>query len=129
VEKKEEGNKHWYYIRTKDSKERARKAKKRGGFDFSYIDKKYIKDANDNFYFCKWCGQVMYVHTLDRIKGEILMSCDNPKCVGNAELSDTWRRAKLKQMGFDPDRMLGPQKIITKHRTNQNWIDEKGYVY
>ena len=120
--------KHWHYIRAKNSKERARKAKEKGGFDFSYIDKKYIKDANDNFYFCKWCGQVMYQHTIHRSKGEILMSCDTSECIGNAELSETWRRTKLRQLGYQPDRILGPQKIITKFKTNQNWIDEIGRV-
>lgn len=117
-----------YNVRVRSSNDRARIAKNKGGFDFSYIDKKYIKDANNRFYFCKWCGQVMYQYDIDRNKGEILMSCESGDCVGNAELSETWRRAKLKQMGYDPDRMLGPEKIITKHKTNMNWIDEKGYV-
>lgn len=120
--------KDWHDIRVKNSDERARRAKKKGGFDFSYIDKKYIKDANNNFYFCKWCGQVMYQYSIDRDKGEIMMSCETSECIGNADLSETWRRTKLRSMGYDPDRILGAQKIITKHRTNQGWIDEIGRI-
>jgi len=31
-------------------------------------------------------------------------------------------------MGYEPNRLLGPQRIITKFKTNLNWIDEIGRV-
>jgi len=107
-------------------KDKANKAK--GDVDDSYLDKKFYKDTNGNFFPCKWCGTYMYIHDLHRRKRKILLSCYTDECIGNADLSDTWRKAKLKQMGYDPSRKLGPQKIITKHKTSFNFFDEKGYV-
>ncbi len=115
----------WENIRV-NLKKRANKAK--GDIDDSYLDKKFYRDTNGKFFPCKWCGEYMYIHDLNRKKRKILLSCTGDECLGNADLSESWRRAKLRQMGYDPDRMLGPQKIITKHKTSFNYFDEKGYV-
>jgi len=118
-------SKIWETIRV-NLKDRAKKAK--GDIDDAYLDKKFYRNINGKVYPCKWCGKNMYIHDLNRRKRKILLSCDTDPCIGNADTSETWRRAKLKQLGYDPDRMLGPQKIITKHRTSFNYFDEKGYV-
>jgi len=107
-------------------KDRAKKA--HGDIDDSYLDKKFYQDTNGKFFPCKWCGAYMYIHSVDRHKRKILLSCDTDECIGNAELDETWRRAKLRQMGYDPDRILGPQKIITKSKTSYNYFDEIGRV-
>ena len=115
----------WENIRV-NLKDRAKKAK--GDVDDAYLDKKFYRDTDGKVFPCKWCGQLMYCHSLDRKKRKILLSCSKDDCVGNADLDETWRRAKLRKMGYDPDRVLGPQKIITKHKTRFNYFDEKGYV-
>ena len=115
----------WENIRV-NLKDRAKKAK--GDIDDSYLDKKFYRDTDGKYFPCKWCGKYMYIHSLDRRKRKILLSCETDDCIGNAELSDSWKRAKLKQLGYDPSRMLGAQKIITKHKTSYNYFDEKGFV-
>jgi hypothetical protein len=115
----------WESVRV-NLKDRAKKAK--GMIDDSYFDKKFFRDTDGKVFPCKWCGRKMYLHSLDRNKRKFLLSCDKDDCVGNAELDEGWRRAKLRQMGYDPDRMLGPQKVITKHKIRYNYFDEKGYV-
>jgi len=115
----------WEDVRV-DLKAQAKKAK--GQVDDSYLDKKFYRDTNGKFFPCKWCGRYMYIHTVDLRKRKILLSCDKDECIGNADLSEAWRRAKLRQMGYDPDRVLGDQKIITKHKTSYNYFDEIGRV-
>lgn len=115
----------WETIRV-DLKKNAKKAK--GEIDDSYLDKKFYRNTDGKVFPCKWCGKYMYIHSIDRHKRKILLSCDTPECIGNAELNETWRRSKLRQMGYDPDKILGPQTIITKHLTRFNYFDEKGYV-
>jgi hypothetical protein len=115
----------WENIRV-DLKKRAKKAK--GDIDDSYLDKKFYCDTDGKVFPCKWCGELMYCHSLDRKKRKMLLSCSNDDCVGNADLSETWRRAKLRKMGYNPDKILGPEKIITKHKIKFNYFDEKGYV-
>jgi len=116
---------YWENIRV-DLKDKAKKAK--GDVDDSYLDKKFYRNTDGKVFPCKWCGELMYIHTFDRRKRKILLSCSKDDCVGNAELDETWRRAKLRSMGYEPDKVLGPQKIITKHKTKFNYFDEIGRV-
>jgi len=118
-------NKIWENIKI-DLKDRAKKA--RGDIDDSYIDKKFYRDTNGKVFPCKWCGEYMYIYEVDRSKRKVLLSCNTSECIGNASLDDFWKRAKLRKLGYDPDRMLGPQNIITKHKTSFNYFDEKGYI-
>jgi len=113
----------WETMRV-DLKDQAKKAK--GDIDDSYLDKKFYKDTDGKFFPCKWCGKYMYIHSLNRKKRKILLSCETDECIGNADMDETWRRAKLRQMGYD--RKLGAQKIITKHKTRYNYFDEIGRV-
>ena len=106
--------------------ERQRKAKKKGGFDDSYIDKNFIKRANGNFYYCRWCGKPMYVADFSRLKGEVKMSCTTDECIGNIDMSDLWRQAKLKQLGLTGKLAMNTKKLIHGKQTNQIWINEKG---
>jgi len=113
----------WETLRV-NLKERAKKA--RGDIDDSYLDKKFYRDTDGKFFPCKWCHKYMYIHSFDRRKRKLLLSCETDECIGNADMDETWRRAKLKQMGYD--KKLGPQKIITKHKTRYNYFDEIGRV-
>ena len=115
----------WEDIRV-NLKDQAKKAK--GQVDDSYLDKKFYRDTDGKTFPCKWCGRYMYIHTVDLPKRKILLSCDKDECIGNADMDESWRRAKLRELGYDPDRILGPQKIITKHKTSYNYFDEIGRV-
>lgn len=96
--------------------------------DDSYLDKRFFRDIDGKVYPCKWCSKNMYIHTVEPKKRKILLSCDTDDCVGNADLDEFWRRTKLRKMGYDPDKILGPQKIITKKKTSFNYFDEVGRV-
>ena len=113
----------WEDIRV-NLKDRAKKAK--GDIDDAYLDKRFYRDIDGNVFPCKWCGELMYIHDFERSKRKLLLSCTGDECIGNADLDETWRRAKLEEMGYGG--ILGPQKIITKKKIRFNYFDEKGYV-
>ena len=69
--------------RIPSNKERIRKAKKKGGFDETWIDKKHMKNLEET-HRCYYCKEYMkpitdFVHS----KGKIIMSCDTDDCLGN----------------------------------------------
>ena len=114
--------------RARTTDERKRIAKKKGGFDDSYIDKKFIKTAGNQFYFCKWCSKPMYVADFDKLAGEITMSCSTDECIGNIDMNDLWREAMMKQMGLTGKLAFDTNKLFHGRKTNQIWINEKGRV-
>lgn len=113
----------WEDIRV-DLKAQAKKV--RGEVDDSYLDKKFYRDTDGKTFPCKWCGKKMYIHDVQLRKRKILLSCSTDECIGNADMDETWRQAKLRRLGLD--RKLGAQKIITKHKTSYNYFDEIGRV-
>ena len=113
----------WEDIRV-DLKDQAKKAK--GDIDDSYLDKKFYRDTDGKVFPCKWCGKKMFIHNLNRRKRKLLLSCSTDECIGNADMDETWRQAKLRQLGYG--RKLGDQKIITKKKTSYNYFDEIGRV-
>lgn len=67
------------------TEERIRKARRRGGFDDSYTDKKSLKNL-ENVHVCQFCYQYMKPYAYNHKKGTILMSCSTDGCMGNAAL-------------------------------------------
>ena len=113
----------WEDVRV-NLKKRARKAK--GDIDDSYLDKKFFRSTNGKVFPCKWCGKLMYIHDLQRSKRKLLLSCKTDDCIGNADMSEERRQAKLEKLGYG--RKLGSDSIITKKKIRFNYFDEKGYV-
>lgn len=58
-------------------------ARKHGGFDDSYVDKKFMRSLGDQVFFCKFCSQEMYAAEYDYKTGAITMSCRTSNCPGN----------------------------------------------
>lgn len=67
-------------------KERARIARKRGGFDFSFLDKKAIKDMS-NIHRCFHCKTYLKPKARNHRTGQIMMGCDTQDCPGNPDTS------------------------------------------
>lgn len=78
--------------------DRARIARRRGGFDDSYIDKKAIKRLGKT-HFCFYCKKRLKPKMYNHRKGFILMGCDTDDCIGNPDTSEIRRKKKLKELG------------------------------
>lgn len=78
--------------------ERAKIARRRGGFDDSYIDKKAWKRLG-NTHFCYYCKERLKPKMYNHRKGFIRMGCDTDDCIGNVDTSEVRRIKKLKELG------------------------------
>jgi len=78
--------------------ERAKIARKRGGFDDSYYDKEAIKRLSRTHY-CYWCKTKLKPKMFNHRKGYILMGCDTDDCIGNPDTSEARRKRKLEKLG------------------------------
>lgn len=95
--------------RVLSDKERMKKARRRGGFDDSGIDKKTIKGIEDTFgKSCQFCHQPTHA-IVDNVHktGKIIMSCETEGCIGNYyEKKSEQRRHNKKMYGRLIDREL-----------------------
>jgi len=67
-------------------KERQRRAKKKGGFDDSEIDKETIRSIEKTYNCCYWCkGDMKAITDGVHNKGTILMTCETDDCPGNVD--------------------------------------------
>jgi len=78
--------------------DRARIARRRGGFDDSYIDKKAWKRLGKT-HICYYCKKKLKPKMYNHRKGFILMGCDTDDCIGNVDTSEVRRKRKLEQLG------------------------------
>lgn len=85
-------------MRIPSDEERARIAKRRGGFDDSYLDKKSLKKL-EKTHVCFWCKKPLKPKMYNHRKGFLLMGCDTGDCIGNPDTSEIRRKRKLEQLG------------------------------
>lgn len=85
-------------MRIPSDEERARIAKRRGGFDDSWIDKKALKRL-EKTHPCFWCKKQLKPKMYNHRKGFILMGCDTDDCIGNPDTSEVRRKRKLQKLG------------------------------
>ena len=111
--------------------DRVRKAKKRGGFDDSWIDKKAIDNLSHTFtcYFCK----KRQTPIIDEVitKGKIIMTCDTDNCPGNhSEKRSSWNRATKNLFVKHVDRKLvfDPNHLMAMRDPSRLWATRKGTI-
>lgn len=92
------GNQQEFGRRIPSDEDRARIAKKRGGFDDSYIDKKSMKRL-EKTHICFYCKKALKPKMYNHKKGFIKMGCDTDDCIGNTDTSEQRRKRKLEQLG------------------------------
>ncbi|MEE9438985.1 MAG: hypothetical protein V3V14_08305 [Saprospiraceae bacterium] len=85
-------------LRIPSPKDRARIAKRRGGFDFSYLDKKGVKDLS-KVHRCYHCKKYLKPKARNHRTGQIMMGCDTDDCIGNTDTPEMRRQKKMKQLG------------------------------
>jgi len=85
-------------MRIPSDEDRARIARKRGGFDDSYIDKESMKKL-EKTHVCWYCKKPLKPKMYNHRKGFILMGCDTDDCIGNTDTSEQRRKRKLEQLG------------------------------
>jgi len=78
--------------------ERARIARRRGGFDDSYIDKESWKKLGKT-HTCFYCKKRLKPKMYNHRKGFILMGCDTDDCIGNTDTSEVRRKRLLEKLG------------------------------
>lgn len=89
-----------YGMKIPTDDERAKIARKRGGFDDSYIDKKAWKRLGKNkTRICFHCHEILKPKMYNHRKGFILMGCNTDDCIGNPETSEHRRKKKLQKLG------------------------------
>lgn len=85
-------------MRIPSDEERARIARRRGGFDDSWIDKKALKRLGKT-HICFHCHKKLRPKMYNHRKGFIKMGCDTDDCIGNTDTSEVRRKRKLEQLG------------------------------
>lgn len=85
-------------MRIPSDEDRARIARKRGGFDDSYIDKKSMKKL-EKTHICFYCKKKLKPKMYNHRTGVIKMGCDTDDCIGNVDTSEQRRKRKLEQLG------------------------------
>lgn len=116
--------------RIPSSKERQRRAKKKGGFDDSWITKEKIKELEKDKY-CYWCKQPQHL-IVDNVHntGEMILTCDSDGCFGNYYEKESVKKKTNKRIygriidqklcmdlgklliGRDPGRLWATQKRL-----------------
>jgi hypothetical protein len=98
-------DKYGNILRVRSDDERARIARRKGGFDFSWLDKKAEKRIL-KMHYCQFCHKKMAYLVKNHKKGFVIASCDTDGCPGNyAEKVSSWDR-KYKQIGRQLDKKL-----------------------
>ncbi len=77
---------------------RARIARRRGGFDDSFIDKKSWKKLGKT-HVCYYCKKPLKPKMYNHRKGFILMGCDTDDCIGNPDTTEIRRKRLLEKLG------------------------------
>lgn len=113
----------WHSEMKKIKNKRIREARKRGGFDFSYIDKKFPTKMDDGRpFYCKFCAQKMYMAGTDNRDGSVLLSCEVDECIGNVDTPEHIVKRKLKEMGLDTKLNFSGRKALLDNLSNQVWL-------
>ena len=99
------------------------KAGRNGGFDFTFIDKKFIKNIETGRpYCCKFCAKPMYHAGNLRKSGDMLLSCESDECIGNVDTPEHIVKKKLREMGLDTKLNFNGRKALLNKMTSQQWM-------
>lgn len=114
--------------RIPSDKERIRAARRRGGFEDAWIDKKFKKNLEDT-HRCWWCKKYMHpIFSEVQSKGKIIMTCDTPECPGNyAEKRSSWNRGtkKFYERHIDRKLMFDLNHLMATRDPSRMWATRK----
>jgi len=122
---------HGNLIRIRTNEQRARIAKKRGGFDFSWLDKEAEKTIL-KMHHCQFCLKNFSYIVKNHKKGFIIASCDTDGCPGNyAEKVSSWAPKYRKTVGRQLDRSLMHdfRDLFFKRSPSRYFATRKGTIH
>lgn len=126
-------DKHGNILRIRSDKERAKIARKKGGFDFSWIDKKSKKDIlNTPGFFCKFCHKKYQDLITNHRTGVIILGCHTDGCPGNyAEKRSSWDPRFKKTIGRQIDKklMFDFKKLYYGRHPSRLWATRKRTIH
>lgn len=118
-------------VRIKTNEERARIARRRGGFDFSSIDKKAEKQIL-KIHHCQFCFKNFSYLVKNHRKGFMVASCDTDGCPGNyAEKVSSWDPKYKKTIGrkLDSKLMFNFKDLVLKRDPSRYFATRKGTIH
>jgi hypothetical protein len=118
-------------LRIRTDEERARVARKKGGFDFSWLDKKAEKRIL-KLHNCQFCHKNFSYLVKNHKKGFVLASCDTDGCPGNyAEKVSAWRPELKKSIGrkLDSKLMHDFKDLVIKRDPSRYFATRKGTIH
>jgi len=118
-------------MRIRSNEDRARVAKRKGGFDFSWLDKKAEKQIL-KMHSCQFCHTNFKYIVKNHKKGFITTSCDTDGCPGNyAEKVSSWAPGYRKSIGRQLDRklMFDFKDILLKRDPSRYFATRKGTIH
>ena len=118
-------------LRIRSNDERAKIAKRRGGFDFSWLDKKAEKEIL-KLHNCQFCHKNFSYLVKNHKKGFVLASCDTDGCPGNyAEKVSSWRPELRKSIGrkLDQKLMHSFNDLVFKRDPSRYFATSKGTIH
>ena len=118
-------------LRLRTNEERANIARKRGGFDFSWLDKKAEKSIL-KMHTCQFCHKNFSYLVKNHRKGFVTTSCDTDGCPGNyAEKVSTWDSKYKKTIARQLDRklMFDFKDLLLKRDPSRYFATRKGTIH
>lgn len=120
-----------YLRRIRSNEERARVARRKGGFDFSWLDKKAEKQIL-RMHNCQFCHKNFSYIVKNHRKGFVTASCDTDGCPGNyAEKVSSWAPGYRNTIGRQLDRklMFDFKDILLKRDPSRYFATRKGTIH
>ena len=118
-------------LRLRTNEERARIARRRGGFDWSSLDKKAEKKIL-KMHTCQFCHKGFSYLVKNHKKGFATASCDTDGCPGNfAEKVSAWRPELRKSIGrkLDQKLMHDLKDLVFNRDPSRYFATRKGTIH
>jgi len=124
-------DKYGNILRVRTDDERAKIARRKGGFDFSWLDKKAEKTIL-RMHTCQFCHKNMSYLVKNHRKGFVIASCDTDGCPGNyAEKVSSWNPEYKKTIGrkLDNKLMHDFKDLLISRSPSRYAVSRKGTIH
>ena len=118
-------------LKIRTNEERAKIAKRKGGFDFSWLDKKAEKQIL-KMHHCQFCLKNFKYMVKNHRKGFVTTSCDTDGCPGNyAEKVSSWDPRYKRTIGRQLDKklMFDFKDLLLKRDPSRYFATRKGTIH
>lgn len=117
--------------RIRSDEDRARIARRKGGFDDSWITKKAMKRVGST-HKCYWCKKPLTFYEFNRNKGVVYLSCNTDGCPNNRGLKRSqWNPIYRKIFARHIDRKLifDMKHLMIGRHPSRLWATRKNTIH